>query len=137
MTKWTITNIHSKKSGLGLAHPGAKMELTGRNREKGRVAAENMARALPRLMGRVEPAASAASQCFLVALFILAFTGSYIANPLSKTRLQNSANPDVENHPPKPAIVLANAAVADASDWNHVIPNPQNRNHRPRIAITR
>jgi hypothetical protein len=137
MTKWTITNIHSKKSELALAHPGAKMDLAGRNRQKGRVAVENITRALPRLMGRVEPAASAASQCFLVALFFLAFIGSYFANPLSKTRPQNSVNPDVENHPPKPAIVLVNAGVADASDWNHVIPNPQNRNHRPRIAITR
>lgn len=133
MTKWTITNIHSQKSGLALAHPEAKMDLAGRNRQKGRVAVENITRALPRLMGRVEPAASAASQCFLVALFILAFTGSYFANPLSKTRPQNFVNPD----PPKPGIVLVNAGVADTSDWNHVIPNPQNRNHRPRIAITR
>ena len=123
MTKWTITNIHSQKSGLALAHPGAKMELARRNRQKGRVAVENITRALPRLMGRVEPAASAASRCFLVALFILAFTGSYFGNPLSQTRPQNPVNPHVQNHPPKPAIVVVNAAVADASHRNHVIPN--------------
>ena len=82
---------------------------------------ENITRALPKLMGRLKLATSRASRCFLVALFIFGFTSSYFANPPSKTHPQNSATPDVENHPPKPAIVLVHGAFADASGSDHVV----------------
>jgi hypothetical protein len=63
--------------------------------------------ALSKLVGRLKLAAGPASRCFLVALFISGFSSSYFGEQPSKTYPKNSANPDVENHSPKPTVVHA------------------------------
>jgi hypothetical protein len=95
--------------------PPAEIVLPGRNREKGSVKVENNRGGFPKLIGRLQGAAGPASRCFFLALFIFGLTGGYFTNPPSKTHPRNLANPDVENHPPKPATVLVNAPFADAS----------------------
>ena len=71
--------------------------------------------ALAELMGRLKLAASPASRCFLVALFISGFTNRYFGDLRSKTDPQYAANADVENQPPKSAIVFVHAG------WDHVV----------------
>ena len=65
--------------------------------------------ALSKLGGRLKLATRPASRWFLVALFITGFSSTYFGDRPSRTDPQNSANPDVENHPPKTAIVLVHA----------------------------
>ena len=77
------------------------------------------------LMGRIKLATSPASRYFLVALFIFGFTSSYVANLPSGPHPQNSATPDVGNHPPKPAFVLERGAFADASGWDYRVQLPE------------
>jgi hypothetical protein len=69
------------------------MALAGRNRKNGRLAEENITRAFPKLIARLEVAARSAGRCFLVALFIIGFTSSYSANPGFKPHPQNSVMP--------------------------------------------
>jgi hypothetical protein len=66
-------------------------------------------------MGRLKLAASPASRCFWVALFISGFTNRYFGDLRSKTDPQYAANADVENQPPKSAIVFVHAG------WDHVV----------------
>jgi hypothetical protein len=67
--------------------------------------------ALSKLVGRLKLATDPASRCFLVALFISGFSSSYFGEPPSKTRPENSANPDVENHSPKPTFALVRTVL--------------------------
>jgi hypothetical protein len=71
--------------------------------------------ALAKLVGRLKLAASPASRCFLVALFIYGFANSYFGDLRSKTDPQYAANANVENHPPKSAIVFVHTG------WDHVV----------------
>ena len=70
--------------------------------------------ASPNLIWRLKLAINPATRFFLVALFIVGFTSSYFGDLRSKTDPQYAANADVENHPPKPAIVFVHAG------WHHV-----------------
>jgi hypothetical protein len=51
--------------------------------------------ALPNLIWRLKPAINPATRFFLVALFIVGFTGSYFGDLHSKTHPQYAANADV------------------------------------------
>jgi hypothetical protein len=62
--------------------------------------------ALPKLILRLRLAINPATRLFLVALFVSGFTSSYFVDLRFKTHPQYSANPEVENHPPNPAIVF-------------------------------
>src|SRR5271165_2885749 len=65
--------------------------------------------ALAEQMRRLKLAASPASRCFLVALFLFGFISSYFGDLRSKTDPQHAGNADVEKHPSKSAIVFVHA----------------------------
>jgi hypothetical protein len=104
LMKWTIAKSLPQKSGFTSGHAGAGIALPGGNRKKGH-SVENITRAFLKLMWRLERAASLASRCFFVVVFILGFSSSYFVKPRSETHPQHSLSSDVENDPPKPAIV--------------------------------
>jgi hypothetical protein len=91
---------------------------------------------LTHLTGRIKLATSPASRCFLVALFIFGFTSSYVANLPSESRTQNSATPDMGNHPPKPAFVLPDGAFADALGWDNLVQPQQQDGQTMTLART-
>jgi len=72
--------------------------------------------ALPNLILRLKLAINPATRLFLVALFVFGFTSRYFGDLRFKTHPQYGANPDVENHPPNPAIVFVRA------DGDRVLP---------------
>ena len=76
--------------------------------------------ALAELMGRLKLAASPASRCFLVALFISGFTNRYFGDLRSKTDPQYAANADVENHPPKSRAKLPPVSLLSARNVSKV-----------------
>jgi hypothetical protein len=73
--------------------------------------------AWPNLILRLKLAINPATRLFLVALFVSGFTSSYLVDLRFKTHPQYAANPDVENHPPNPAIVMRFASFACALSW--------------------
>ena len=77
--------------------------------------------ALPELIRRLKLATRPASGCFLVAVFIIGFTSNYFGNLPLRTHPQYAANPEVKNHPPKPAIVFVPAVFANTSGRDHVV----------------
>jgi hypothetical protein len=64
---------------------------------------------LPNLIWRLKLAINPATRFLLVGLFFSGLTSSYFDDLRTKTHPQDAANPDVENHPPKPAIVFVRA----------------------------
>jgi hypothetical protein len=72
--------------------------------------------ALTNLILRLKLAINPATRLFLVALFVFGLTNNYFVDLRFKTHPQHAANPDVENHPPNPAIVLVRA------DGHRVLP---------------
>jgi hypothetical protein len=63
--------------------------------------------ALPNLILRLKLAINPATRLFLVVLFVYGFTSSYLVHLRFKTHPPYAANPEMENYPPKPAIVFA------------------------------
>jgi hypothetical protein len=95
--------------------------------------------ALSELIGRLKLAINPATRFFLVALFIFGFTGSYFGDLSFKAYPQYAASPDVENHPPNPAIVFVRTGgdrvLPLSTPWGPFeSPNPH---HAPQSPLAR
>jgi hypothetical protein len=124
---FTVTTLFAADTSTG---------RRGHRRPEARLFSSTMNKYLTHLIGRIKLVTRPASRCFLVALFIFGFTSSYVANLPSMPRTQNSATPDMGNHPPKPAFDLSRGAIADASGWDNLAQLPQQDGQTVTLART-